>query len=1515
MAKPKQLTYDEEIAALYADTPQAEEAAQADPIDLQAEDPIVDTGDTPGSPQPEAAPLTYEEEMAKLYADDAPQAAAPPAEHAPESMTDKMLHGGVEMFNKYVGEPTGLTQAIQGMGQFGQDVVGERQEFFNNVLSDPAAVAAAQAHGVIQGAADLGDTVYNAGAAMAADPKVRALSPFIGSVGDAGAALGLPKKLDMKGAYLKNPIPQQLGKDGKPLMPHTAAAYQMVGQAPAGLASLNPASLLGKVAAGALFMGGQGTAHGVSEQMKAGQAPDVGKAFQSEGKAGAWTGGLMAGVLHPLVKKGAVEPPEGPVYGPDTPYMPNFQHLGTAPPLAKVTTGTGNQLPAVIPKGTKMEHIKRAPEAKVTYGTGNEVPAVIPKGTGVRHEVPEHVRQSQAEHPSNAEPGIRQIGPDKRPVHHMKGPIQDVVDAEIVSSVHPDVLSRVKERLKGIAEADGDSVGGLMEQAFKDVKESSLPPPVKAKLYKEINKAYEANPDSIGYQDAPAPKAKAEVKAKPEPVAKAPEPEPAPRPTAREIKENPEYHHEPGKKAGWRRVPKDGGGSQNVMELVDKNGNPIAGPNKGRTRITWGKLSDPIMDKPVGAAHDAFVAVRSGKKQPTVAKAAEVKEGVPLKGKAEVEAQPEAPPKPKTAKEVIDEAKAARLKREQAAKEEGEHGDYIAKKNKLRASLKWQEETQTPKMKAEAEASPTEKNLHNLERSLQEVEKKTKALEDLTNEYMKEKNLSRAEVDKLTTAWEDQIAADLEHAEAVKSVAKDAAQSVGVKKLGGVKRSQSGAINLGAITSSGAKIGVGIGKAFAKLKLSPLGVKMNIGGFAAKYGARAATLFKNAKSAAGRRAICQAVRGNIGLLSDMEIIKNFDPYGLHTNMWNHIGMLDEMSRNAPDFYASIAKREAFASASDMTPKAIRNSKELAKVLSKDEIEWIAKAKNEADQIAESVKEAWETEEAHNGKGSPYAEFLARYHESITGGRDVRTGDKPTATPHAAKGVLKFAGNAFYDMAVKGSPRVHFLHVLEALLNGQAEFGFRNFWAGAVNAFKDPTVSKFVNSYGSKGRLQQARYGGEVGVLDKAVGKKLEGWAKKSKAVDVGMKAVEKLEGSFVETKKLAILRAGALEKIAPEMGYKSAAALVKDFESGAMPEHQRVMVSARMAEHLQNTSGYNPLFVTNKRAWGRMSKEFGKSSEAFTTMREVQSAMAHKIWSDLVANPTVKNLTPVLMYHTQLALLTGVGTIPKVGRIILAGALGPGIYNEIEKHLDRCRIAGSSNHHMSPDGIPIASFAFDTLSGIRDQIYQAIEGGPDSLLTAKGIKKGGGMALSGLLGGKGIPSPNQAANLISKMDDAAKGYAKRAVIDQSSWKEKPSGMVGVTSYNNGDALAEWLFPGEINKVHHEVTEQLHRDRMLGFIRSKYGPEAADAVRQKLSMPALGKDGKPLLDDQGKKVDSYQPDSKVNWTVLAESAKAEYDNQPWRDYEKQMKEWRENHAESRDEAKHEGRHNAEEAADE
>ncbi len=1477
MAKPKQLTYEEKMAALYADD--AEETAQPDQVALAAEDPIVDTGDTPGSPQPEAQPQTYEEKMAALYADDAPQQQPPPIEHAPESMTGKMLQGGVEMFNKYVGEPTGLTQAIQGMGQFGQDVIGERQEFLGNIMEDPAAVLAAQAHGVVQGAADLGDTIYNTGAAMASNPALELSMPYMKMLGKAGDILKAPKTIDMKGAYLKNPIPQKMGKDGKPLMPHTAAAYQMVGQAPAGLASLNPVTAAGKILAGGLLMGGQGTAHGVSEQMKAGQKPDVVKAFNDEGKAGAWTGATMAGALHPLVKKGAVEPPEGPAYGPPTPYMPNFQHLGTAPPLAKVTRGTGNQLPAVIPKGT-----------------------------GVRHEVPERVRQSQAEHPSNAEPGIRQIGPDKRTVHHMKGPVQDVVDAEIVQHFgdKPDVHRAINERLKAIVEASDEDAGRMLDEAMREIKASKLEDATKALLRRKASQAYDANTGSFGYKE---PKAKAEVKAKPEPVAKTPEPEPAPRPTAREIKENPEYHHRPGEKAGWRKVPKDGGGSQNVLELVDKNGNPIAGPNKGRTRITWKDLGHLDKVKVPEEAHSAFDAARSGKKQPTVAKAAEVKEGVPLKGKAEVEAPPE--PVHKSVSEIRQDA----IKKKQAAKEEGEHGDYIAKKNKLRASLKWQEETQTPKMKAEAEANPTEKNLHNLDRSLQEVEKKTKALEDLTNEYMKEKNLSRAEVDKLTTAWEDEIAASMEHAEAVKSVAKDAAQSVGVKKLGGVKRSQSGSINLGAITSSGAKIGVGISKAFAKLKLSPLGMKMNIGGFAAKYGARAATLFKNTKSEAGRRAICQAVRGYAGLLSDMEIIKNFDPHGLHTNMWNHIGMLDEMSRNAPDFYSSIAKREAFASASDMTPTAIRKNKELAKILSKDEIEWIAKAKNEADQIAESVKEAWETEKEYNGKGSPYAEFLARYHESITGGRDVMDGNKPTATPHAAKGWLKFTGNAFYDMAVKGSPRVHFLHVMEALLNGQAELGFRNFWVGAVNAFKDPTVSKFVNSYGSKGRLQQARYGGEVGVLDKFVGKKLEGWAKKSKAVDVGMKVVEKAEGSFVETAKINVLRAGALEKIAPDMGYKSAAALIKDFESGKMPEHQRVMVSARMAEHLQNTSGYNPLFVVNKRAWARVSKEVGKNSEAFTTMREVQSAMAHKIWTEAIASGKWKDITPVLMYHTQLALLTGVGTIPKAFRIVLAGAVGPGIYNEIEKHLEKCRIFGSSNHHMSPDGVPMVGFAFDTLSGIRDQIYQAIEGGPDSLFTAKGIGKGGGMAMSMVLAGKGIPSPNQAANLARKLDDARRGYAERAIIDQSSWKETPSGMVGVTGYNRGDALAEWFFPGEINKVHHEVTEQLHRDRMMHFVRSKYGPVAAKELRETISIPALDKDGQPLRDANGRKVNTYKPDSVVNWNVVANSAKARYTHKDWPEIEKAAKAKEEENERSRYEAKHEGRHNAEEAAKE
>ena len=461
---------------------------------LQPQSPIVDTGNTPGSPvAPEASD---DEAIAAIFSGQTPEAAQPEA--PPETMTGKLLKGGVEAFQKY--NPLGLAGAVKMGQEMVGNVVGGVNEFGANVTQDPAAVASTMAGGALQGAADLGDQIYNTGSALAGNPVVSATMPHMQALGRAGDMLGLPKSIDMSGAVAANqPFPRPVDEAGKPTMQHLYDASQMIGQAPAAAVGLTPQGLVGKIGMGAVAGGVQGMMGGISQQAKAGQSPDFIKALLEAGVPAAWLGGGLGGALHlptegvkALAKKAPVAPVE---------------------PEIKVTRGTGNQLPAVIPKETSPVRPLKPMEFKPKTGDYLDLSApkqgyldLSPDPTKPKLSVV--TRKSQGYLDLRQEPkppGAKETPSAKQKQEYLdldqaEKAAQDIVDAEVVQHFgkDPDIFHQVKERLKGIAEASDDEVGGLMAQAFKEVKEADIPTEAKATLRKAINKAYEANPESVG---------------------------------------------------------------------------------------------------------------------------------------------------------------------------------------------------------------------------------------------------------------------------------------------------------------------------------------------------------------------------------------------------------------------------------------------------------------------------------------------------------------------------------------------------------------------------------------------------------------------------------------------------------------------------------------------------------------------------------------------------------------------------------------------------------------------------------------------------------------------------------------------------------------------------------------------------------------------------------------------------------------------------------------------------------
>ncbi len=1429
---------------------------------LQSQKPIVDTGNTLGSP------VDADAELAAIISGQAPEAAQPEA--PPETMTGKLLKGGVEAFQKY--NPLGLADAVKMGQEMVGNVVGGVNEFGANVVQDPAAVASTMAGGALQGAADLGDQIYNTGAALAGNPVVSATMPHMQALGRAGDMLGLPKSIDMSGAVAANqPFPRPVDEAGKPTMQHLYDASQMIGQAPAAAVGLTPQGLVGKIGMGAVAGGVQGMMGGISQQAKAGQSPDFIKALLEAGVPAAWLGGGLGGGLHlpaegikALTKKAPVVPVE---------------------PEIKVTRGTGNQLPVHVPGARTMEQQARGPEiqqglplhpddVRVSSGTGNQLPAVIPKGTKaarIKRDVPDDVRRSQAEHPSNAEPGIKQIGPDKRPVHHMKGPIQDVIDAEIVSSVSPDMLPQIKERLKGIAEASDDEVGGLMAQAFKDVKESNLPPTVKARFYKEIDKAYERNPGSVGYKEPPAPKAKPEPKAKAEPTA----PEPAKKATIVEALRNPENAHELGKKAGWRRVKASGGGSQNVIELVNKDGKPIADANGKPIRHTWKQLSD-LGDKPISdAAHDAFVAARAGKKQPIAAKAAEVKPGEPVKYK--------------TAQEAIKEGKAKQANAEQ--------DQYFKDRSKLEKEINWREKELSENWPKKVEAGKMDPEALDRAKGYQAVAKAK--LQSLTDEYAASKSLSKEQVKNLEDAYAAHLEEKLAKAAEAKEAPKAAAQKVmGVKKGSG--RSQSGAVNLGMIFDVGATIG----QKFSSLKLKAPAAKQNRQGYAAQLGRRLASAFAQTKSAAGRKAIADIGLKYTGAMFDLDYVKQYFPSGLHLDLGIHRGRLELKMRNAPDFLASIEKRDAFETTKDMTPAEILSDPKLK--LNQAERQWASEVKKITQEQLESIKQAYDDEVAANGEKTNKAEFLHGFYKKSSGGRDVRNpGLSPEPTGSLTK-VMRYARNAQYDNIVAGNLHIHSIHAWDALLHGQAFMGIKNFWAGAQKSISDPKVKKFVTDFHGSGMIRSARNAGNPTLLEKTVGNAIQKKGETNKLVGGLLKVGRAVEGSWLENKKLDVLRAGTLEVIAKEKGM-TVHQIIDGIEKNTMPEIQQIQIAARMHDMLMDMTGYKATGVTNRNAFARANKDLGEYSEAFTGMRQVQTRMLNHMYADAFTSGKPKDILPVLTMHTTLALISGKGTLPKAARVGIKLAAGGAALNEIEKHLDEAALVGKALGmdigHLSPDGIAGLSWTFDSLSRAREGLVSSAEGGLSSFTTLEGLKKHGIATIATAIGGSAarLPSLKVGAEALAEAENVRKGFKKVANIDESTLSTKAvKGTTDVPYYTAMDALQSFMSPtNSLLKTEHAQQAAIHRARALDQVGHKYGKEASALAR------------KWLKDDKG----LYTPDEDIDWNEFAKVTDEYFTSPAYKEWEKGEKTRKEQKALDKAKDKFNHEHHANEQGEE
>lgn len=936
--------------------------------------------------------------------------------------------------------------------------------------------------------------------------------------------------------------------------------------------------------------------------------------------------------------------------------------------------------------------------------------------------------------------------------------------------------------------------------------------------------------------------------------ARKPEQPPAPTPPAppkvegvpriseftKRIRKGGDLAHSPGV-PGFRRVKGAGGQSKNKVELVDGDGNPILNASNKPVSWSWKTLDDALKPKAIPERLiEALNEARSGKRKIEQERPPEPPKKVeaPEPPKAPEPEPPKAPEPeaPKKAEPEYDpqkvESKAKEKLEKLSVKQQGleksldklERGDVIEK-------LKRNRET--------GELEPTEVRAERARNYIETVKTQRASVEQALERYQQA-------VSKPTSGSGEFGKAALEGlVEQLKAAGEKAEQFF-------KEESGQGVVDGGPMAGLGAGLRY-MSKMAKKLDLGEEGLTQQWRGFAAKVERNLSTFYHKLKSPEDRAKIAAEVKSAAGLANDFDIIQKLDPAGLSISMSRHRGVLETLMYDAK-LPQTIAERDAFAKTRSMSVEEVLGSEDMRKVLSEDQINWLAATKQATDGMVEDVKARYFDEDIT----PEYKEFLSDYYESLTDHSIKGESRRKTKLEKASRHIT----NALYDNIVKGNWGIHSIHFWDALVHGGSQLG-RHFWRGAADAYSNPTVKNYIRGYKGSGLMKSARSGDAPTILEKTIGGAIERVAAKNKVVAGALKIGQALEGGWLEGEKMHVLRAGALHRIATDMKIKGGAeGLVKKLQSGQLTPEQILEMNVRQASILSDVIGYNPTGILNRNVFQRRVGALAKIVQPFVGMRTVQSRLLYDQWSKAFVSGKVSDLKSAAAMHGMLLATGGSSTVTKLGKVAIKGALGAAALNEVEKHLDAMKlIPNITVSHLTPDMVPALFITLDNASRLVSDIGTFVQ----QPLNPAVIAKQGARALGSVLGGSvgNVPSVGNMIKAATEADNVRKGYKEAHAFDETALlRSQYSGKALVGKYDAFDALLSFLSPHDLDKTHHAKEAVIHRDRVLEDIGNMYGEVARAKAAKKISAQ-----------------------TEYDWNKISEWAKENFDNQETKDAQK------------------------------
>lgn len=530
--------------------------------------------------------------------------------------------------------------------------------------------------------------------------------------------------------------------------------------------------------------------------------------------------------------------------------------------------------------------------------------------------------------------------------------------------------------------------------------------------------------------------------------------------------------------------------------------------------------------------------------------------------------------------------------------------------------------------------------------------------------------------------------------------------------------------------------------------------------------------FQGSSEATKMQRLGDVLRTALAQKNDMDWVKGYSPE-LHEGLIAIRSQMENLGQGVKQLDNSLAAREEFAEAVDMTPQAVRDRQ--WEHLTKDQANFIADISELRSEAADMISDTWDV---WNDEGRTHS-FEARHMENLfgayTGGVDIRTGLRVPKKGYEK--VIDHLMTGAYDAMVTGNKRIHSLHVIDALTMGTSVVHPTNLARAAYEFATNREVRHFLASYQGTGVYKQTR-GSKMIWYEKNIGKAIELSAERVFGKR-GLEALKKLEGSWVEKYKIDFIRGAAILRAGKEMGYKGNALqdLAREFASGktilSPVEHTELQI--RVLNQLEDAFGYNPAGFVNRNAFRQLGVD---RLFPFMGIRSVQN----RLFGKFIAERNMKGLA-TLSLATWMFAGSNALMLPFENALQFAA---PEQYIQLKHLMDFVSLAGFGEAGLRATGAMndeneqnFAPF-LRRIEHIQPEVVPWLYNPPEVAMDVFNFKDGWTnakttVALSALFGGSsiaGITTPTELEAFWRRMEKGAEKEKNLGVYQRQPFGEK-----------------------------------------------------------------------------------------------------------------------------------------------